>query len=808
MIAIDNRNGHVPSASPNGFMLDHYRTFSGVINTFSQTYSARWSEAAKDSRENALAMRRDAYLMALLQERKLQCAQLGWHIEPENAKDPAQKVAAERVTKIISSTPQWNRLTMYLLEALWYGRYGAQLAWSMRNVNGSPALAVANHAPVNGDKIQFGWDGVPSVRVYHPDVGKLPGAETVISDAGVLLRLRDPRWRQRFVIHKHEIDDADYFEPEMAGSVHGVGLRDRIYWCWYLRAECLGWVMNVMKKVGTLGLLLFYYDEGNDAQKTAAEAAAQDAGERYALAVPRPRSDKSGPPAELLPANPAGVEAMTQIVGDYFERHMERLIIGQTLSGNAESTGMGSSVADLHADTKYRILKYDAENLADTLTEDLVAPIQQWNRLGAGCRLRFVFDVPIPGAKDQLEACQTVVSLGIPVKVDEVRGFAGLSKPEPADEIVGGRPAMPPPGQGQPMPFDRDGEQVRYEFEEWKVNRKGKGKGGGQFAKKGEGGAGGGTTGNSPKTKSSAKELDYRHTKIHKDMKGRTVAKYTIANSVLNHKGDAKKLAGLANDLADEKTLPLFSDRFELWLAAFNGMKYQAPDASKVDTADDLRGEDAKTQRSGYIVKFGKSAIRLSRQAEAEGNNKLFCSIVYLTDPKDPRAPTGLYYVPGIPPGTDVSLIDHSSEWSIDNPHRPVLLAAIPQEDDIDPMEALSRNKDALAKAHANRERTIKAIDKHREEMLKMQKRNAGTAIAKEMDLNAQTRSGKIWVAKGYIRSHANIVAKGYITNDVAHQMTIEALISQGHATDVDEAEEIIAEAHDAIEEDDKAKSS
>jgi len=145
-----------------------------------------------------------------------------------------------------------------------------------------------------------------------------------------MLELKDPRWRQRFVIHKHIPNDADYFEGEMAGGVHGVGLRSLIYWLWWLREEMLSWAVNHLKKIGVGGILIFYYEDGNDKSKTTAESAAKDAGERYAIAMPRPRgTSRDVSSAELLPFNEAGVQSLTAIIFDYFERHIERLIIGQ-----------------------------------------------------------------------------------------------------------------------------------------------------------------------------------------------------------------------------------------------------------------------------------------------------------------------------------------------------------------------------------------------------------------------------------------------------------------------------------------------
>jgi len=161
--------------------------------------------------------------------------------------------------------------------------------------------------------------------------------------------------------------------------------------------------------------------------------------------MPRPRgTSRDVSSAELLPFNEAGVQSLTAIISDYFERHIERLIIGQSLSSKAQATGMGSSVADLHADTKFRILKFDAENLADTLTRDLVAVAQRWNFPGLGFRVRLAFDIPQPDAKDKLDAASKLYAMKVPLRANDIRGAAGFGKPQPGDEIIGAPPELPP----------------------------------------------------------------------------------------------------------------------------------------------------------------------------------------------------------------------------------------------------------------------------------------------------------------------------------------------------------------------------
>lgn len=434
-----------PLVNDDGFLLKHYRTFSAVWNALSRTYRFDWDEAYRHSRTNALAMRNDCFLTSLMFERKNACAQLPWHLEPEDPKDAVQAVVADELTKVLKRTPNWQRLMMTCLEALWYGRYGAQLVWSPGVViGGMPRLAVTRHIPVNGDKIHYRFEGVPCVYVNAGEVKNLQEeykANIVYGDRAPLLVLDSPYWRERFLIHAHEVDDADYFDGQSAGGVHGVGIRHRVYWAWWLRNEFLSWMTDYMQKVGTLGLLLFFYEHGNADARAAAEQSAAEASDKNALAVPVwPSGGRESAGAELLPASTAGVEALRGIIADYFERHIERLIVGQSMSAGADNeSGLGGSGrAQFAQDTKHNILKFDAQNLGETLTTDFVMVAQKWNFPEATWQTRLVFDVPDPEAGERLEAAGKVAAMGLPVKAEEIYGASGLSKPGPDDEVAGG----------------------------------------------------------------------------------------------------------------------------------------------------------------------------------------------------------------------------------------------------------------------------------------------------------------------------------------------------------------------------------
>lgn len=119
------------SPVPGGIAIPHAFTFvarhGGAWNTY---WHDRFDEALRHAREDAEVMRRDGYLMALLQERQLAVSGLPWHLEVPDRRDPYQRRVRDGLAQIIRGIPQFRRIVKWLLEAIWYGRYGVQVEWA------------------------------------------------------------------------------------------------------------------------------------------------------------------------------------------------------------------------------------------------------------------------------------------------------------------------------------------------------------------------------------------------------------------------------------------------------------------------------------------------------------------------------------------------------------------------------------------------------------------------------------------------------------------------------------------------------
>jgi hypothetical protein len=444
-----------PRSIPSG-MPSHVTTFAGVMNTLSQTYSQKWDEAIRNGgNTEAAKMLNDPYLGALMRERKRPTSLRDWAVKSRDEENPVHDIICARLNLAIGRIPDFTNMRFSLLEALWFGRAGTTTKWAPRQIATDQWDVPVSWKAVNGDKIAFTFDMTPAIAV-NPAFAKEYRHAIFMSDTVPFLKLEDLQHRRQIVIHKHEIQDADYWDSLGAGAIGGQGIRHQIYWTWFLREECLKWAINFMQKVGTMGLLIFWYETNNPAAKAAAEDAALKASEQNVLIFPRPAGqDKETWGVQQIGSNTSGVDALLRLISEYFERHMERLIIGQSLSGNDGGGGLGGAgIAALHRDTKYQVLAFDTKNLDATLTTDLVHPIIRTNISGVEAEdFYFQSILPDPAQADAMNALTRIWDK-VPVPEEEVYRIAQIRRPRKGEKTVGPPPQQPAAAaqQGQPAP--------------------------------------------------------------------------------------------------------------------------------------------------------------------------------------------------------------------------------------------------------------------------------------------------------------------------------------------------------------------
>lgn len=440
-----------PMRSKSDFPYDDFAvpqviTFTGLMGTAYHTYlQSRFDEARRIGWDNARDMLRDGRLVSLLQERQRAVRRLKWHLEVDDETDLEQQLCRDHLQKAILRYRSLKRLFKDHLWAIWFGRMGAQVKWDWAEIDGIRTLVPLKHVQVNGDKIGHHFDGTPWVLINTTELTKIPKAHTIYTDVAPAILLRGS-WRERFIIHKHDVLDADYFDIDQAEQIHGVGVRHWLAWTDWLKREFLAWVVDYMERVG-LGVTVYEYDASNPQDKAEVEKLAKEQNRRSVILWPRwPNRPGMGGAIQRIETPVAGADALLRMI-QHIEEIEERLIVGQTASSRSETSGLGTHDTLMQAETKADIRDEDAENYEEALTgteeePGLVNTMFRWT-FPEQCKrfgMRWKFDLESPDNEKKLKAVDTAAKLGVTFIMNEVRGLTGLSKPKKSDETIGGQP--------------------------------------------------------------------------------------------------------------------------------------------------------------------------------------------------------------------------------------------------------------------------------------------------------------------------------------------------------------------------------
>lgn len=443
-----------------------------------------------NSPENADAMRNDPFIRRLVDERKYAVCSLKASIEVDNERDPWQKAVKDGLTQMWKSIPRSAALNWYLMEAEWYGRYGAQFDWTWKVMDmpaiprAGPATGVLNidpngrekrrvlymrgHMPYEGDKIGYDFDGCPYVLIATQAEAKLRGAgaetgpvpdiharsmEFGWTTAGKALFLRTPSWRQRFAIHQGEILDSPFLNVYAGDQIHGVGIRSVIYWYWWLRDEFMSNVADWCARTG-LGIRLWYYDASNPASEAAVDRAAKDQSDKVNIKIPRFPGSDAQEGVEFVDTNGTGADLLLKLV-QYLDEQIQLYIVGQTMSqGSQENNGSGfgdRGRVDFARGTKWQITKRSASNFGDTMSEDVLSVYKRWSFPPELQEIpaRVVYSVDSPDPDKYLSSVKTFVELGGRVRESEVRNVLGFGDPAEGEKVLGVQTTDDPNQEGE-----------------------------------------------------------------------------------------------------------------------------------------------------------------------------------------------------------------------------------------------------------------------------------------------------------------------------------------------------------------------
>lgn len=135
---------------------------------------------------------------------------------------------------------------------------------------------------------------------------------------------------------------------------------------------------------------------------------------------------------------------------DWADRAKSKLVLGQTLSAEAKSHGIGNGDATLHREVRSDIRASDARQVAATLTRDLVYPLLAFNRPDFGQQglrrcPRWEFDLgEAEDIKTYSEALPKLVEVGAQIPVNWVNEKLRIPAPKDGEAVLSMAPAPGP----------------------------------------------------------------------------------------------------------------------------------------------------------------------------------------------------------------------------------------------------------------------------------------------------------------------------------------------------------------------------
>lgn len=363
---------------------------------------------------------RDAHLVCEYDKRRQAVLGLDWSIDPPANASRAEKKAAAWVEDILRTVvDDLEDVLLAAMDAVGHGFAPIELEWRRQ--------------------------GTEWVPVFHPR----PQTWFRLSQDRRELRLRDNSGNGAeplpfgWIMHQPG--------KIKTGYLSRAGILRVLIWPFMYKAYSIGDFAEFLETWG-LPIIIGKYNQAASSEEKASlfravTALGHDARaimpEQMAIEISKITGTGSGTPHLEMAAWADGAQS--------------KALLGQVLSSEAKATGMGSGVADLHAEVRRDILIADARQLASTITRDLVYPLVALNVPGIdGLRRcpRWVFDL---GESEDVatyaKALPDLVGVGLKIPVQWAHEKLRIPQPDGDEPVLSvARPDLVVPPEARPNP--------------------------------------------------------------------------------------------------------------------------------------------------------------------------------------------------------------------------------------------------------------------------------------------------------------------------------------------------------------------
>lgn len=300
----------------------------------------------------------DIWIQAMLNQRKLAVLNDVIQAEPDDPARPDDKSAAETVNASLKRLRRFRMGTVsHLLDGV------------LRPVSVCEMVFKQDFSLPG----RFMLDRIVNVPHFCQDyrAGHLALLKQDAANAGRTNLETYPVGKGRHIVHRGHVLTA----PDNWG-----GPMRCLVFLWLMRTCNREWWARSLERWGS-PVPLGKYPSGDKAAKLAL----QEAFSRFHRLGGMTMTDNTT--VELIAGPAAGDGTAWEKLQNWAERQITILMLGQDLSSGAESTGLGSGVADLHGRVRDDLTLMDQMALAETLTCDLARPLLEANSLPGSCKI-------------------------------------------------------------------------------------------------------------------------------------------------------------------------------------------------------------------------------------------------------------------------------------------------------------------------------------------------------------------------------------------------------------------------------------
>lgn len=360
---------------------------------------------------------RDAHLRAEFDKRTGALGTLDWRIAPPVDASAKEKKHAAYVEDIIrNALDDVEDVIVTLMEATGYGFCAVELEWTRLSDEWLPKFHPRPQT----------WFAPDDTRTGFGLTGGVEGVEPLIPMG----------WIQHTA------------KKVKTGYLGRSGLLRGALWPFMYKAFSIGDFAEFLEIYGLPIIVGKYMPGANEAEKASLMSAVSALGRDARAIMP----DGMALEIQKVSADGAGSHHLDMV--DWADRSQSKLLLGQVLSAEAQSTGLGSGVADFQAEVRRDILIADARQLAATLTRDLVYPLLALNRGGVDSMRRCPrFEFDLGEAEDLALFAQALPALaagGAQIPVSWVHEKLRIPEATAGEALFGAAPA-PEPDNAPPV---------------------------------------------------------------------------------------------------------------------------------------------------------------------------------------------------------------------------------------------------------------------------------------------------------------------------------------------------------------------